>query len=809
MFKSLLNVFHRSLIRNKGFAIINIVGLSLGISCSLFISVYTSNELSYEKHFKDYGRIYRVALERIYPDRVKKFASSPVLLAPTLKEQISSVEVSTRLHRLFFQNEVRIEIKDQSFNETRFLFADSNFFKVFNYAFLHGDPGTSLNHPSSIVLTESTAKRYFGKSNVVGEFLKADTALLQVTGVIADPPVTSHIQFDLLGSIELLEHIKYDVSTNNWTRAWVYTYIKLKSDQSAESLNARIQEAVNRASEASIALSLGTNFKSEGHKFNYFLQAIDKIHLHSDLEAEVTPSSSIAYIYSLIAVAFVILLITLINYVNLTISKFGEKAKEVGIRKTLGADDRSIRFQIFGESILMCLVSMAVSCIVVVAAWSSFLEIVDKNIPFSSVFSFRFLGFILLFLAILSVAAGVYPAFIFGRLQTSKILKNEFSTGKKNIMIRNILMITQFSIAIVMITSSLGILQQLRYIRSKDLGFSTDGVIIIKQTQTLGNRYMTFVNQVKKLSTVKYAGGGAATAAPGSFLGGAVFESVVHSDAQDVRANTNIFDKEFFETLDFKLIDGRSFSDEFNDSSSVILNASAVKAFDLKEPIGAKIRLLNNSEDNNELTVVGVVADYHFFSLHSSISPLVIFRSQQGSALQIVAVKIEPGQTMQAMKNINDIWKTLSSNPFNYSFLENDIAELYKSDLSTTRIFNIFTFLAIALSSIGLMGLTSYLAQQRLREMAIRRVLGAANAHIAFVFSKPFVWMTIYSTFSGFIISYWLMEEWLRSFAYREPWSVQSYVVSATVAFVILFLSLGIQLVRLSRLNTVKLLKEN
>jgi putative ABC transport system permease protein len=796
----------RYLLKNKGFAVTNILGLAIGICSVLFISLYVVNELSFESNYQDSDRIFRVALHRFYPTKEKRFATGSVMLAPTLQEKIPELESATRLHRLLFQNEVRVEVNDKIFNETHFLFADSNFFRVFNHPFVEGHSTKVLNDPSSVVLTESTARRYFGKTQVVGELIKMDTVTLKISAVVKDQPSTSHIQFDLLGSIESLSHIKSALEKNEWTLAWVYTYIKLKPGSNSRVVEEEIQKITDVAAVASITAKFGSTFKEEGHRFNYFLQPLQKIHLSSNLEGEVTPNSSVEFIYLLLIASIIILIITVINFINLSISKIGERAKEMGIRKALGASNLNVRIHVIAESMFVCVISFVISCLFIWIFWAQFVRLTGQSIALSSVAKPIHFLYLIIFFFIVSIAAGLYPAYLFGSLLPSRVLKGEYKSGKKSIRVRNILLVIQFSIAIAMIIGSVVGLQQMEYIKNKNLGFSQEHLIRIKRTQSLRANYNSFFNQVKNLPTVENVGGGTDTAVPGNFLGTGVFENVENPSVSDVSASATTFGTGFFETLHLKLIEGRIFSNQISDSSLVIINNTAVKAFELKEPIGAKIRFLFNKKI---YTVVGVVDDYHFFSLHSSISPLVIFGTGQNEAMPSMIVKLNQPISASAINDIEKIWEKISQNPFEYSILSNDIAHLYQSDQVTIRIFQIFTLLAIILSCIGLIGLISNLAQQRLKEMSIRRVLGATHVEVIYVFAFPFMKMTFYAAVIAFIASYWVVSQWLNSFGYHQPLSIGPYLMTFVLAFIILFISLSTQFFKLIKINTVKLLKEN
>ncbi len=806
MLSNYFKVIIRNLFKNKLFSIISLTGLSIGIACVIFISIYVTGELAYDTHWKGADRIYRIPLERIYPERVKMFATGSVMLAPTLASELPTVESATRLHRLLFQNDVRTRVGEKDFVETRFLFADSNFFKVFNYEFISGSDRHALSHRTSVVVTESTARRYFGRTDVAGEAIKLDTLELTVTGVVKDQVPTSHLQFDLLGSIDVLPHLQTAVINNSWVLMWVYTYIKVKEGVDPAVLQADIKRIADKFGEANIVANYG---KTTGHQFNYFLQPVTSIHLHSALEAELSPNSSIQYVYLLAVIAVIILAITTINYVNLTVSKVTERGKEVGVRKTLGARAFEIKLQIFGESFFLCLAGTLIGAVIVVMFWDQFAALTARTFTPLMVISPIHLVYLLLFIVVLSIAAGVYPSAVFAAVHPSSALKGENKAAGKSVRLRNVLMIAQFSIAIAMITGSMAVYRQMKFLNSKDLGFSPGNVMALRRAQNLGSNYHPFIDKIRQLPGVSHVGYASETALPGNLMGSAVFKGITNPDVSEVRANTTLFGVDFLETLNFHIVEGRGFSESFKDSLGVLINQAGVRAFQLTNPVGAKIKVLSANSNSPELTIVGVAEDYNFTSLHAAITPLVVYRIPSENIGSAIAVKIAPDNFENTLDAIRNTWSSLSSEAVDYSMIDQDIARMYQSDRATSKVFNIFTVLAISMSCIGLLGLTSYLAQQRLKEMSIRRVLGASYARVLLTFASPFIRLTAISMVVAFGVSYYFIREWLATYAYHENLSVGVYLWSALLAALVLAVSLSFQFGRLLRIDMVKALKEN
>lgn len=802
-----IKISYRNLLKNKVYAFINILGLSVGIASVMLIAIYVNYETSYDKFFEDSDRIYRIALHRVYPNRVKDFGTSSIMLAPTLKDNYPQVEKVTRLHRLFFNNEINVTIEetDQTFVETRFLFADSTFFEVFSHEFIVGNPSNALDDVNGVVLTESTALRYFGTTDVLGRNFNAGGPA-QVSGVIKDIPANSHVHFDLLGSMYSLPFLTNAISQNSWVNPWVYTYAKLKEGVDSKTFEQEFPNLVDTYGAASIALNDGSDYKEKGHAFEYYFQPIESIHLHSQLDVEVEPNSDISYVYILSAIALIILAISSINFVNLSIARSTERAKEVGIRKVMGSNRKGLIWQFLTESTFICFIGSVVSVALVFFAIPRFNETLGTSLDFSVMIQPMVGVILLVFIVVIGIISGFYPALVISALQPSRVLKGSYKTSGKGVWLRNGLITLQFIISIIMISGSIIVDQQMSFMRNKNLGFNQENLLVVKQSTRLGASYTAFRNELLNLSEVTSVGG--AIYMPGDFHGSGVFEILDAPDIPDMRVNTVTVDDDYINAMEFEMTYGRSFDRSFNDSLNVIINESAAKAMGIENPVGMKIQ--SQSNGNNQVpqfTIVGVLKDYNFYSLHSEIGPVVMFNGNSQFIPSATAVRINTNNYTQTISTINQKWADLSDQTFNYSFLNNDLQRQYEADQHTASIFDIFTYIAVIMSCTGLFGLATYVVNQRSKEMSIRKVLGASLPHIIRVFSREFLLLTSLAFLLAAPLSYFALDSWLSGFAYHVSPGFVTFALAGTVTLLLVLITVSYQAIRIALVNPVKILR--
>lgn len=805
MFKNYLKTAYRSLLKNKIYTLISILGLSVGIVCCLFIAMYVRFESSYDRFFENSDRIYRISLERIYPERVRNFASSPVTIAPTLMDNYPEVEVATRMHRLFFNPEVPVQVEGESFIETRYYFADSLFFNVFSFQFLEGSPNTALNGANKVVLTDKTAARYFGDQPALGKTFQIDTNNYVIAGVIKDLPENSHLDFDLIGSIHDLPFIQNAIRTESWINPWIYTYVKLKEGTDPIALQTKLPKMVEQYGSANISSRLGADYASLGHQFNYFLQALPSIHLHSNLDIEVTPTSNVSYLYLLTAVALFILILSGINFINLTTARSTERGKEVGVRKVMGSTRRLLIRQFILESILVCFTSFLFSLVIASFLIGPFNHLIGQSLALNSwLLSWR-LGLLVGAIVLLGILSGMYPAFVISAVDPAVVLKGSYKSSKKGVLLRNGLIVLQFFITISMITGTLFIAKQMQYLADKDLGFNKDQAIILRQLGTLGNNFEAFKSELSKLTSVASVGG--TNAMPGDFMGSNIFRPR-RPDVSDLRANVATYDDDFIPTMELNMVDGRAFGAAYNDSAVVIINQAAAQELSLENPIGEMIKGTAGNNNSPEFRIVGVVEDFNFTSLHTKVSPLVIFKGNQNFTPAAIAIRSRTSDYAEISTQIESTWNAfVPDQKVRLSFLDQELSTLYEADQTTVRVFRIFTGIAIIIAFIGLFSLATYVIQLRTKEICVRKILGASFGSIFVLLSKGFFQLVLLALLLSIPLSFYAINRWLERFAYHIHLDGLTFALSGGIALLLVLLAIGYQAVRISMVNPAETLR--
>ena len=799
MFKNYLKTAYRSLLKNKIYTLISILGLSVGIVCCLFIAMYVRFESSYDHFFEDSDRIYRISLERIYPERVRNFASSPVTIAPVLIDNYPEVEAATRIHRLFFNPEVPVQVEGESFVETRYYFADSLFFKVFEFEFLEGSPQTALNGANKVVLSDKTAARYFGDEPALGKTFKQDTVNYVVSGVIKDLPENSHMNFDLIGSIHDLSFIQSAINTGSWINPWIYTYIKLREGTDAEAFESKLPKMVDEYGSANISARLGADYSDLGHQFNYFLQPLTGIHLHSKLDIEVTPTSNVSYLYLLTAVALFILVLSSINFINLTTARSAERAKEVGVRKVLGSTRRLLTRQFVLESIFVCFISFLAALAIAGFAIEPFNQLIGQSLELGQwLYSWR-IGLLIAAITLLGIISGFYPALVISGVNPAEVLKGSYKSSGRGILLRNGLIVLQFFITISMITGTLFVAKQMEYLADKDLGFNKDQVIIVRQAQAIGENFEAFKSELDKLPNIAAVGG--TNAIPGDFMGSNIFRPR-RPDVSDLRANVATYDDDFISAMEYNIVEGRAFGAAYNDSAAVIINQAAARELALENPVGEIIRGTAGFNSTPEFRIVGVVEDFNFTSLHTEISPLVIFKGNQNFNPAAIAIRSNTDQFSEINSQIESAWNTfVPEQKVRLSFLDQELNTLYDADRTTATVFQIFTYIAIIIAFIGLFSLATYVIQLRTKEICVRKILGASFGSIFLLLSRNFFGLVVLALVLSIPLSFYVIHRWLERFAYHIQLDWLTFAFSGGIALLLVLLAIGYQAVKISMVN--------
>lgn len=804
MFKNLIKVAFRNIWKKKLFSFINIVGLSVGIACFFLIIINVRHEFSYDKFQKNGDRIYRIALERIYPDNVVFYAIIPYSIGDAMVADFPEIEQITRV--LANRNSIMLGYQEKSYEEKKILFVESNFFEMFSIPLIKGTPETIFSTPNSMVMTRDSALKYFGDEDPVGKYITTPQGPAMVSGVCENIPANSHMEFDFLVSLNLIGF----QNRPNYVSFSVHTYVMLKGGISPEDVEAKMPGLVERYAAGPIQAQTGLSFKeyvAAGNGYNYFFQPIRDIHLHSNLEAEIKANGNITYVFVLVAIAVFLIIIAYINFMNLATARSASRAREVGIRKIVGSTKSSLIRQFLFESLVMSLISVVVAAFLVQLLLPVFNQLTQKQLeiqylkePFNVVFLLAiglFVGFL----------AGLYPAFVLSSFRPVTVLKGRFTTSRSGTRMRNALVVLQFAISIICIAMTLLVYRQMDFMRKKDLGFDKENTVVIERAFTLQNRAEAFKQELRTLPGVVNAAGSNTIVSGGGYYG-IMFQAEGDPEVKTTRG-MNI-DEDFIDTMGLEITQGRGFSREFNEARNVIINESTIKEFGWNEPVGMKIRYLGEEDEPiGEYTIIGVVKDFHYNSLHSPINSFVLLgipNDQRNFAnLQI---KIKPNNIGETLGAIDQKWKEFNpQEPMSYYFLDDKLDEMYGNEKTSGQIFSIFSLLAIVIACIGLFGLSAYMAELRTKEIGIRKVLGSTSSKIVVLLSKDFAKLVALAFIIATPLAYYAMTRWLQSFAFRSPVYVWIFLVAGLAAVLIAQLTISFQALKAANTDPAEALR--
>ncbi len=813
MLKNYFKVAFRSLIRRKGFTLINVLGLATGMAVCLLIVLYIQSELGYDSFHEKSGQIYRVALERKYPGRSTSYALIPPAIGASMQQEFPEIQQSTRLFDVVGNGIFVVKIADKVFEEKRVLAADSNFFNVFTAPLLQGDAATALQKNNTAVISETTAKKYFGSAaNAMGKSFESDNAAhFIITGVCKDWPENAHFIFDVLVS-----SVSFPFTiAPNYTGFSAHTYLLLNKQASPAALEAKFPGFLDKYVSPAIAKGFDMTwqqFLAAGNGYRYFLQPLTQIHLTSDMSSELRINGNIKTIYIFSVIALFILVIACINFINLSTARSMERAKEVGIRKTFGSEKKSLMIQFLLESVLVSLISIAIAFLLMATLLPLFNKIAGKELTIGWFITPAKILTLFLFALIVGLVAGAYPAFVLSSFKPILVLKGKFRSNKYGMALRNGLVVFQFSISVILIICTFIVNRQMQYMQGDALGFKKDHIIEIMQTQVLDKQTEAFRNGLASIPGVETISG--ATSFPGQdgFFG-ISFLPVGSKEAMTGRAV--VADEEYARLLDIQMKEGRFFSKEFlTDTLGIILNEKAVQEMGLKNPVGT--RLTTTDEQFNapggmpyQYTVLGVIKDFHYQSLHQQITPLIFINARKfGNVSPITAVRIKANNFAAAVPAIEKSWKQfVRERPFHFDFLDRSLADQYRAEQTMQRIFTIFSVLAIFIGCIGLLGLAAYATQLRVREISIRKVLGASTGNIVGLLSKDFLRLIIIATVLAFPLAWWGMHSWLQHFAYRTPIAWWIFLLAGALATAVALLTISFQAVKAAMANPAKSLR--
>lgn len=804
MFSNYLKITLRSMLKNKVYSFINILGLAIGITCCILIVLYIQDERSYDKHHINAASIYRVATQMNNGGNQSTMATSPGPLAFTLKAEYPEILQATRLVSPPNKQEQVMEYNNQTYFESNGFLADSTFFTIFKYDFIAGNPIQALREPNTVVISQPMAKRIFGEANPLNAVLTIGGDDYKVTGVFAEPTTNSHIQANFFTSVYSKGLGEYITSTRDFVGGnFIYSYIQLRPDASAKVLEAKFPDFLQKYA--------GDKMKEAGITKSHFLQSVPDIHLYSAIEHESGSSGGIIYIYILSSIAGFILLIACVNFMNLSTARSGKRAKEVGMRKILGAYRSTLIRQFLGESVILSVIAIFISIGLTLLCLPVFNELTGKQLSLVSglsLFTFSSIIGITLFTGLL---AGSYPAFYLSAFQPIKVLKGLMVNHIAANFLRKGLVVFQFVISVCLMAGTITILSQLDYIQNKNLGFDKEQRIIVPlRTKQAQEAYRLFRNDISTQSNVLSVAG--TSSYPGAFY--AYDDNFIpEGRRQDEATNckVNVIEPGLIETMAYEVLAGRTFSAgryEADKEQSVIINESAAKqmGWQPQEAIGKRIKS-GWAGKQWDLQIIGVLKNFNFESLHETIRPMV-FITQEPQWFEYAVINAKTDNWQSLLQEVEQSWqKNNATLPFEYVFLKDEIQTQYEADRRLSKTIGYLTTIAIFISCLGLYGLATFTAEQRTKEIGVRKVLGASVASITTMLSTDFLKLVLLGNLIAWPLAYYGMNKWLENFAYSINLNIWIFGIAGMAAVTVALLTVSFQSIKAALANPIRSLR--
>ena len=798
MIKNYLKASWRNLRRDKSYSAINIMGLAIGLAACLLIALYIIDELSYDRFHEKSDRIYRIYIDGQFGNNEFRTILTPNPLKGALLEEFPQVGSVTQFHK---QEQVHVEYEDKRFIENRVFYAGPGFFKVFTFSLIQGDPEKVLSEPNQIVLTRSMARKYFGQEEAMGKtIILHEDQPCRVSGICEDVPANSHFHFDFLVSYRTSSRSK----DSRWVNSNVYTYFTLGEGADAQEFEKKLSHLVEEYVGPEVVEWLGINledFSRQGNSYGFFMQALEKIYLHADINDEIEPVSDISRIWYFSVITVFILLIACINFMNLATAKYAQRAREVGIRKVVGSKRKHLVSQFLTESVIVAILAVGISLVLVELFLPVFNHLSQKCLNIEYFANWYLLPVLLLLGLLVGVLAGIYPAFYLSAFSPLRIMKKNISTAGKGNRLRGVLVTSQFIISMVLLISTVVIYQQYHFMTSKKLGFDKEQVLVIDRPYQLKDIH-SFKEELDKypsIASVSLSG-----ALPGKSYWGSTLQVEGRSSEEMVFFAFNYVEEDYLNTMGIKLLKGRFFSPEYSDNAgSVVINRNAARELGFEDPVGKYLK-----QGDQKFDIIGVVENHHFESLHKHIRPLGLYY-YDNKRYQYMPVKIQGADMQETIRFIDDTWKTFTKGqPFSYFFLDRDYEQLYTDEVRTARIFTIFSVLAIVVACLGLFGLSAFMAEKRIREIGIRKVMGATIPNILKLLYKEVVVLLVASTLIAWPLTYYLMNRWLENFAFRIDLSLLPFVSASLAALVIATITTSGQALKAAYTNPAKTLRD-
>jgi putative ABC transport system permease protein len=802
MFKNLITHSLRSFKRQRSYIIINVLGLSIGIACSLLIALYVLNEVSYDKFNVKKESIYRVILNGSIAGGDLNIFCIPAVFGPTLLKEFPEVDGFLRMNN---PGSKEIKCNNQVFTEDHLVEADSSFFNFFSIPVLKGDKGNLLNAPHQVVLSESTAKKLFGNENPIDKPLKigSDSVMYTVSGVMADTPENSHFQANILSSFMTNPESNDQI----WMSASFSTYLLVKPNSSYKTIQNKFPELVNKHIEPEIQKYMGISLKDffdKGNRWTFYLQNLKDIHLDPSIVQQFKPAGNPKYLKILATLAVFIVIIAAINFMNLSTAQASRRAKEVGIKKVGGSTRGMLVLQFLTESFLLAFISLILALIIIKVTLPYFNNLISAKLSFNLFTGWYTIPVLILFTLLVGFLSGSYPALYLSSFNPYEVLKGGLKTSMKNGIIRKVLVVFQFAISILLIVGTIIMYRQIKYMQNKDLGFNKDQVLVVENAAELKTKLLSFKETIKGIPGVINIVGSTAVPGRNNRTAGCKVEG---GKDEIFDLETNFIDYEYLETYGIKLVSGRNFNKSFsNDNQACLLNESAVKKLGITNLETTRITPPGDISGKNYLQVIGVVKNFNFKSLHNNIDPyLFCLRNNQDGGY--LSVKLSSQNISGTIGAIETKWKEFTGKPLNYYFVDKDFEQMYISEKQNASMAVIFSILAIFIASLGLFGLTSFTVEQRTKEIGVRKAMGSTVTGIYTVISKEIIILTLISALIAWPIIYFAAERWLQSFYYKIPLSALSFIAGLGIAVGIAVITVSYRILRAASVNAAQSLK--
>ncbi|MEE9441904.1 MAG: ABC transporter permease [candidate division Zixibacteria bacterium] len=798
MFKNYLKVAFRNLLRHKGFSFINIMGLALGFACCVFIFLYINHETSYDSYHPDNDRIFRVAKHIKRDANEQSFAWVNMLVAPTLKETYPEVLHAGRGHR---QRPTKVSFEDKFFMEENIQHIEPDLLNILKIDFIDGNPKQALERPNTAIITDCFAARYFGDENPVGKSLLVDTLSYEITGLIKNAPSNTHFKYEFLGSWETIQSGGFFRMGNELIRmAWdmpgnAITYIKLAPGTDVADFENKICGLIHQYNDAGL--------KERGQTVALFLQPITDIHLHSNMTWEKDPPGNLLYVYIFSAVGILILFIAATNFVNLSTARSTNRSTEVGMRKIIGANRAQLVGQFLGESLLVTILGLIIGLVFAEIALQKFNEISGMSFTGASFFHKDTILFIIGIVGFIGIAAGCYPAFVLSSLKPLSIVKGKLKSGLGGVWMRRISVVFQFAIAVFLIAGTLFVFDQVNFMKNQHLGFDKEQKLIIEMPTDVVTRDSYSGVKSEFLNHPSIEGATFSSSVPGRwrYLWNTYPAGKQETNSHSI--NHMQVDYDFLSEYDIQLLTGRAFSKEHGDAFGAwIINEAAAKTFGWGTAENALDKHL--FEENH--SIVGIIKDYHFHGLQEAIGPLALFPI--GDDFRYLSLRVETNELSETVANIKTTYEELFPGTiFNYFFLDKEFNLQYRREEQIGSLFGWFTSLGIFIACLGLFGLSSFLTEQRTKEIGIRKVLGASISGIVRLMTKEYIWLVIISNVIAMPIAWYAMNRWLDNFAYRIEIGWETMAYAGISAIIIAVATVSFQAIKAALANPVESIK--